>query len=153
MSSNIKLRGRAVNRIITSKVMLSPLAGVTDNIFRRLVRKWAPNSLLFTEMINATSLKKGFGTQKINKIDLEEGPIGVQIFDNRPYAVSEAAKQAEDSGAFLIDINMGCPVKKIAKKYADLIVQANNSTGRKESLSLIKQATKLKTKLDQYEMM
>ena len=43
--------------------------------------------------------------------------------------------------------------KKIAKKYADLIVQANNSTGRKEALSLIKQATKLKTKFDQYEMM
>ena len=107
MSSNIKLKGRGVNRIIKSKVMLSPLAGVTDNIFRRLVRKWAPNSLLFTEMINATSLKKGFGTQKINQIDLEEGPVGVQIFDNRPYAVSEAAKQAEDSGAFLIDINMG----------------------------------------------
>ena len=102
MSSNIWLKGRGVNRIITSKVMLSPLAGVTDNIFTRLVRKWAPNSLLFTEMINATSLKKGFGTQKINQIDLEEGPLGVQIFDNRPYAVSEAAKQAEDSGAFLI---------------------------------------------------
>jgi len=116
MSSNIRLKGKGVNRIITSKVMLSPLAGVTDNIFRRLVRKWAPNSLLFTEMINATSLKKGYGTQKINQIDLDEGPIGVQIFDNRPYAVSEAAKQAEDSGAFLIDINMGCPVKKIAKK-------------------------------------
>ena len=43
--------------------------------------------------------------------------------------------------------------KKIAKKYADLIVQANNSPGRKESLSLIKQATKLNTKLEQYEMM
>ena len=43
--------------------------------------------------------------------------------------------------------------KKIAKKYADLIIQANNSTGRKEALSLIKQATKLKTKLDQYKMM
>ena len=43
--------------------------------------------------------------------------------------------------------------KKIAKKYADLMVRASNSTGRKESLSLIKQATKLKTKLDQYEMM
>ena len=42
--------------------------------------------------------------------------------------------------------------KKIAKKYADLTVKANNSTGRKEALSLIKQATKLKTKLDQYEM-
>tara|TARA_B100001027_G_C16120348_1_gene264601 strand:+ start:363 stop:545 length:183 start_codon:yes stop_codon:yes gene_type:complete len=43
--------------------------------------------------------------------------------------------------------------KKITKKYSDLLVQANNSTGRKETLSLIKQATKLKNKLDEYEMM
>ena len=43
--------------------------------------------------------------------------------------------------------------KKIAKKYANLITKTNNSTGRKEDLSLIKQATKLKTKLDKYEMM
>ena len=43
--------------------------------------------------------------------------------------------------------------KIIAKKYADLIVQANNSTGRKAALSLLTQATKLKPKLDQYEMM
>ncbi len=42
-------------------------------------------------------------------------------------------------------------MEKIAKKYADLIVQTNNSTGTKEALSLIKQATKLKTKLDQYD--
>ena len=42
--------------------------------------------------------------------------------------------------------------KKITKKYADLIVQVNNSTGRKEALSLIKQSSKLKNKLDQYEM-
>ena len=96
MSSNIKLKGRGINRIITSKVMLSPLAGVTDNIFRRLVRKWAPNSLLFTEMINATSLNKGYGTQKINQIDLEEGPIGVQIFDNRPYACLLYTSDAAD---------------------------------------------------------
>ena len=116
MKQTIKLKGKGITRIIQSKVMLSPLAGVTDNIFRRFVRKWAPNSLLFTEMINATSLKKGFGSQKITQIQLEEGPIGVQIFDNRPFAVSEAAKQAEGLGAYLIDINMGCPVKKIAKK-------------------------------------
>ena len=116
MASTIKIKGKRITRIIKSKVILSPLAGVTDNVFRQFVRKWAPNSLLFTEMINATSLKKGFGTMKIKQIEFEKGPIGVQIFDNRPYAVSEAAKKAEDSGAFLIDINMGCPVKKIAKK-------------------------------------
>ena len=116
MSSVIKLKGKGLSRIINSKVMLSPLAGVTDKIFRKLVRKWAPESLLFTEMINATSLKHGYGTQKIKQLELEKGPIGVQIFDNRPFAVSEAAKIAEDSGAFLIDINMGCPVKKISRK-------------------------------------
>ena len=116
MSSVIKLKGNGLTRIIKSQVILSPLAGVTDKIFRKLVRKWAPDSLLFTEMINATSLKKGYGSRKIKQLDLEEGPVGVQIFDNRPYAVSEAAKLAEDSGAFLIDINMGCPVKKISKK-------------------------------------
>ena len=116
MTSVIKLKGKGETRIIKSKVMLSPLAGVTDKIFRKLVRKWAQDSLLFTEMINATSLKKGYGSQKINNLELEQGPIGVQIFDNRPFAVSEAAKLAEDSGAFLIDINMGCPVKKISKK-------------------------------------
>ena len=116
MSSVIKLSGKGVTRIIKSKVMLSPLAGVTDKIFRKLVRKWAPDSLLFTEMINATSLKKGYGVQKVEGLGLEQGPIGVQIFDNRPFAVTEAAKLAEDSGAFLIDINMGCPVKKISKK-------------------------------------
>ena len=43
--------------------------------------------------------------------------------------------------------------KKILKKYTDLIIQANNATGRKEAVSLIKQATKLKNKFDQYEMM
>ena len=116
MSSIIKLKGKGVSRILKSKVMLSPLAGVTDKIFRKLVRRWAPDSLLFTEMINASTLKLGYGTQKINLLKLEEGPIGVQIFDNRPFSVSYAAKKAEDSGAFLIDINMGCPVKKIAKK-------------------------------------
>ena len=116
MSSVIKLKGKGLTRIIKSKVILSPLAGVTDKVFRKLVRKWAPDSLLFTEMINATSLKKGYGSQKIKQLGLEQGPVGVQIFDNRPYAVSEAAKLAEASGAFLIDINMGCPVKKISMK-------------------------------------
>ncbi len=116
MSSTIKLKGNGIPRIIPSKVILSPLAGVTDNIFRGFVRRWAPNSLLFTEMINATSLKHGYGSEKVSQIEYEKGPIGVQIFDNRPYAVAEAAKESEEAGAFLIDINMGCPVKKISKK-------------------------------------
>ena len=116
MSSFLKLKGNGISRTIKSNVIQSPLAGVTDKVFRKLVRRWAPNSLLFTEMINATSLQLGHGYKKINKLSCEDGPIGVQIFDNRPFAVAEAAKALETAGAFLIDINMGCPVNKIAKK-------------------------------------
>jgi len=96
MSSNISLKGRGVNRIITSKVMLSPLAGVTDNIFRRLVRKWAPNSLLFTEMINATSLKKGYVTQKIKQKDLED-----LISQSAPCASLDAHARGEEDRSTL----------------------------------------------------
>ncbi len=112
----IILRGRGITRVLDSRVMQSPLAGVTDQIFRSLVRRWAPDSLLFTEMVKATSLELGYGLSKITEITKEEGPIGVQLFDNRPEAMAEAAREAEAAGAYLIDINMGCPVKKIANK-------------------------------------
>jgi nifR3 family TIM-barrel protein len=58
----------------------------------------------------------GHGRGKVEELGTEEGPIGVQLFDYRPQAMAEAARRAQDAGAFLIDINMGCPVKKIAKK-------------------------------------
>ncbi|MEB3198892.1 MAG: tRNA-dihydrouridine synthase, partial [Synechococcaceae cyanobacterium] len=74
------------------------------------------DALLFTEMVNATSLELGHGLIKIEELTQEAGPIGVQLFDHRPEAMAEAARRAEASGAFLIDINMGCPVKKIARK-------------------------------------
>ena len=116
MNTTLKLNGNGISRIINSSVIQSPLAGVTDKIFRKFIRRWAPNSLLFTEMINATSLNLGYGIEKINQISAEEGPIGIQLFDNRPFSVAEAAKESESSGAYLIDINMGCPVRKIARK-------------------------------------
>ena len=112
----LQLPGRGVSRQLRSRVLQSPLAGVSDNVFRRLVRRWCPEALLFTEMVNATSLEMGHGRGKVEELATEEGPIGVQLFDHRPQAMAEAAKRAQDAGAFLIDINMGCPVKKIAKK-------------------------------------
>ena len=112
----LQLPGRGVSRQLRSRVLQSPLAGVSDRVFRRLVRRWCPEALLFTEMVNATSLEMGHGRGKVEELATEEGPIGVQLFDHRPQAMAEAAKRAQDAGAFLIDINMGCPVKKIAKK-------------------------------------
>ena len=116
MRTLLKIKGKEVSREIKSIVIQSPLAGVTDKIFRKFIRRWAPESLLFTEMVNATSLNLGYGVEKINQISNEEGPVGIQLFDNRPNSVADAAKESESSGAYIIDINMGCPVKKIAKK-------------------------------------
>jgi tRNA-dihydrouridine synthase B len=67
-------------------------------------------------MVNATSLELGHGRLKLEDLATEAGPIAVQLFDHRPAAMAEAARRAEAAGAFLIDINMGCPVKKIARK-------------------------------------
>jgi nifR3 family TIM-barrel protein len=115
-STPLQLPGHGISRQLRSRVLQSPLAGVSDRIFRRLVRRWCPDALLFTEMVNATSLEMGHGRGKVEELGTEEGPIGVQLFDYRPQAMAEAARRAQDAGAFLIDINMGCPVKKIAKK-------------------------------------
>ena len=112
----LTLRGSSVARQLRCRVLQSPLAGVSDRIFRQLVRRWAPDALLFTEMVNATSLELGHGLGKVEELASEQGPIGVQLFDHRPQAMADAARRAEAAGAFLIDINMGCPVKKIAKK-------------------------------------
>ncbi|MGB1001367.1 MAG: tRNA dihydrouridine synthase DusB, partial [Prochlorococcaceae cyanobacterium] len=115
-TGSLTLGGHGVTRTLHSRVLQSPLAGVSDKVFRRLVRRWCPDALLFTEMVNATSLELGHGRGKVEELTTEEGPIAVQLFDYRPQAMAEAAKRAEGAGAFLIDINMGCPVKKIAKK-------------------------------------
>ena len=112
----IRIPGRGRPRELTCRVIQSPLAGVSDRIFRRLVRRWAPEALLFTEMVNATSLEMGHGLSKVEELADESGPIGVQLFDHRPAAMADAARRAEAAGAFLIDINMGCPVRKIARK-------------------------------------
>ena len=110
------LAGSGTTRRLRCRVLQSPLAGVSDRIFRALVRRWAPDALLFTEMVNATSLELGHGRRKVEELAGEAGPIGVQLFDHRPAAMAEAAQRAEAAGAFLIDLNMGCPVRKIARK-------------------------------------
>ena len=116
VSNSLELSGRGCPRSLHCRVLQSPLAGVSDRVFRSLVRRWSDQALLFTEMVNATSLELGHGRAKVEELGTESGPIGVQLFDHRPEAMAEAARRAEAAGAFLIDINMGCPVKKIAKK-------------------------------------
>lgn len=84
-------------------------------VFRRLVRRYAPDSMLYTEMVNATGLHYVKGLPKIMEVDPSETPISIQLFDCRPDFLAEAARMAVLSGSDTVDINMGCPVNKITK--------------------------------------
>lgn len=99
-----------------SRVLQSPLSGVTDRAFRQLVRRYAPDSMLYTEMVQATGVCHARQLEKIMDIDASEQPISIQLFDCRPDYMAAAARKAVAEGAKTIDINMGCPVNKITKK-------------------------------------
>ncbi|MDF5721668.1 MAG: tRNA dihydrouridine synthase DusB [Rhizonema sp. PD37] len=100
---------------VKSRVLQSPLSGVTDLVFRRLVRRYAPDSMMYTEMVNATGLHYVKHLPKIMEVDPLERPISIQLFDCRPDFLAEAAIKAVAEGADTVDINMGCPVNKITK--------------------------------------
>jgi nifR3 family TIM-barrel protein len=100
---------------VKSRVLQSPLSGVTDMVFRRLVRRYAPESMMYTEMVNATGLHYVKHLPKIMEVDPNERPISIQLFDCRPDFLAEAAVKAVAEGADTVDINMGCPVNKITK--------------------------------------
>ncbi len=100
---------------LRSRVFQSPLAGVTDRVFRQLVRRYAPESLTYTEMVSATGLHYAKQLPQVMDVLPGETPIAIQLFDCRPDFLAEAAIMAEAEGAQIIDINMGCPVNKITK--------------------------------------
>ena len=100
---------------VRSRVLQSPLSGVTDKVFRRLVRRHAPDSMMYTEMVSAAELHHLRQLPQLMDIDPGERPISIQLFDRRPDFLAEAARKAVDQGADTIDINMGCPVNKITK--------------------------------------
>ena len=127
---------------LNSRVLQSPLAGVTDLVFRKLVRRYSPESMIYTEMINATELCHLGRTQQLINIKIEQKPIGIQIFDSRYHFMVEAAKRIEIQGAQVIDINMGCPVNKITKKGGGSSLLKQPKTAKK-IISEIAKAVKI----------
>ena len=101
---------------VASRVLQSPLSGVTDLVFRRLVRRYAPKSMMYTEMVSAKEIHHLTELPAIMAIAPDEDPISIQLFDCRPDFMAQAAQKAVAEGANTIDINMGCPVNKITKK-------------------------------------
>lgn len=98
---------------IDSPVLLAPMTGVTDLPFRKLVRRFG-SGLNVTEMIASQAMIRET-RQSLQKCawDAIEEPVSMQLAGCCPDAMAEAAKLNEDRGAHIIDINMGCPVKKV----------------------------------------
>ena len=99
------------------KIFTAPLAGITDKPFRKVLREFAPGVSMVTEMISCHSLVAG-NKNCIRNFDNyeDEGDIGAQIFGAEPELMGQAAAILQDYGAKWIDINMGCPVPKVATR-------------------------------------
>ncbi len=111
---NIKIKGFEFPPVI-----LCPLAGITDRAFRDLVRQFDPEILTFTEMVSAhaCTFHHGRGGKHLSTSEniTDENYVAAQIVGEIPEMMAESAKIMVARGAKLIDINMGCPVKKVLR--------------------------------------
>ena len=104
---------------LASPYAVAPMAGMTDTAFRRLVKRQGGCGLVVTEMVSAEGLVRGIDrTLEYAEYTEEERPVSVQIFGGDPEKMAAAAQIVEGLGADIVDVNMGCPVPKIAKHNA-----------------------------------
>src|SRR5947208_8353120 len=104
---------------LPSPFAVAPMAGMTDTAFRRLVKRHGGCGLVVTEMVSAEGLVRGIDrTLEYAEYTEEERPIAIQIFGGDPEKMAAAAQIVEGMGADIVDVNMGCPVPKIAKHNA-----------------------------------
>ena len=104
---------------LVSPFAIAPMAGMTDTAFRRLVKRHGGCGLVVTEMVSSEGLVRGIDrTLEYAEYTEEERPIAIQIFGGEPGTMAAAAQIVEGMGADIVDVNMGCPVPKIAKHNA-----------------------------------
>jgi nifR3 family TIM-barrel protein len=94
-------------------VALAPMDGITDSAYRRLVRGYAPHVVLFSEFTSADGFLRSERVRQRLDFTPEEHPYFVQLFGNDPAAFREAALTLEQQGVAGVDVNMGCPARKI----------------------------------------
>lgn len=101
------------NVSIQGKAILAPMAGVSDIAYRLLAKEHGA-SMVCTEMVSAMGIKyKNERTHELLRMESVEHPVSMQIFGSNPEAIALGAKVVADAGADIVDINMGCPVKKV----------------------------------------
>src|SRR6188508_456039 len=104
---------------LPSPFVVAPMAGMTDTGFRRLVKRHGGCGLVVTEMVSAEGLVRGIDrTLEYAEYTEAERPVSIQIFGGDPVKMADAAQVVEGMGADIVDVNMGCPVPKIAKHNA-----------------------------------
>jgi tRNA-dihydrouridine synthase B len=104
--------------VLTDPVILAPMSGVTDMPFRRMVKRHGAG-LVVSEMIASQAMiRQTRQTMKMVQKSAEEAPLSVQLAGCDPEVMGEAARLNEDLGAEIIDINFGCPVKKVVNGHA-----------------------------------
>jgi tRNA-dihydrouridine synthase B len=100
---------------LKNNIFLAPMAGITDLPFRTIIRSFGCG-LAFTEMVSANGLvRRAEKTFRYLASSPADRPLGVQLFGGDPETLAAAAGVASERGADLLDVNMGCPVKKVAK--------------------------------------
>ena len=106
---------------IRPATILAPMAGVTDTVFRRLIRNQGGCGLLMTEFTSSHGVVSTRHAKKPNRnfrylyFEEEEHPISCQLFGSDPEVMAEAAQVCQDRGFNIVDINFGCPVNKVVK--------------------------------------
>ena len=103
---------------IPTRLVLAPMAGVSVQAFRRQGRRYGAG-LVCSEMVSCAGLShRNERTLGYLRIGADEHPLAVQIFGSEPGVMAEAARMVEAAGADLVDINFGCPVRKVTKTGA-----------------------------------
>src|SRR5271157_4016587 len=102
---------------IAPATVLAPMAGVTDTVFRRFIRNLGGCGLLMTEFTSADGVlrKKDQKAKRYLHFYEDEHPISAQLFGSDPRVMAEAARMVEGLGFDLVDLNLGCPAKKVVK--------------------------------------
>jgi tRNA-dihydrouridine synthase B len=125
---------------IAPATVLAPMAGVTDTVFRRMIRAQGGCGLIMTEFTSSHGVVAQARTTKPTRtfrylyFEPEEHPISAQLFGSDPQVMADAARHCQDLGFDIVDINFGCPVKKV--------VTCNGGSGLLRDLPLVEQILK-----------
>jgi nifR3 family TIM-barrel protein len=104
------------NVVIRPGHILAPMAGITDTVFRRFIKRLGGCGLIMTEFVSSEGMiRQNFRAQHFLYYAEEERPISAQIFGADPAHLADAARQIEDLGFDMVDLNLGCPAKKVVK--------------------------------------